>query len=60
MQLAHAKIGQEITGFWYKKNYYPVAGTIKEIVSVEKKNTAVILICGTSEVITWLEFVEVA
>lgn len=54
------KTGQAITGFWYKKNYYPVAGTIKEIVQTEKKETAVILICGTSEVITWLEIVEVA
>jgi len=53
-------VGQEITGFWYKKNFYPVAGTIKEIVKTEKKATAVKLICGTSEVITWLETVEVA
>jgi len=60
MKLAKATVGQEITGFWYKKNYYPVAGTIKQIVSVEKKNTAVIMVCGTSEVITWLEIVEVA
>ena len=54
------KAGQDITGFWYKKNFYPIAGTIKEIVTANKKETAVILICGTSEVITWLEIVEVA
>jgi hypothetical protein len=54
------KTGQDITGFWYKKNFYPIAGTIKEIVTANKKETAVILICGTSEVITWLEIVEVA
>jgi glyoxylate utilization-related uncharacterized protein len=60
MKLAKATVGQEITGFWYKKKYYPVAGTIKEIVTTNKQETAVILICGTSEVITWLEFAEVA
>jgi hypothetical protein len=26
------KTGQEITGFWYNKNFYPIAGTVKEIV----------------------------
>ena len=52
------KAGQDISGFWYKKNYYPIAGTIKEIVESNKKETAVILTVGTSNVITWLEIVE--
>jgi len=54
------KAGQAITGFWYKKNFYPIAGLITEIVKTEKKETAVILTVGTSNVITWLETVEVA
>jgi hypothetical protein len=54
------KTGQDITGFWYKKNFYPIAGTIKEIVTTNKKETAVILTVGTSNVMTWLEIVEVA
>jgi hypothetical protein len=53
-------VGQEITGFWYKKNFYRIAGTIKEIVTANKKETAVILTVGTSNVMTWLEIVEVA
>ena len=60
MKLATPTVGQDITGFWYMKNYYPVAGTIKRIVRTNKNETAVILICATSEVTTWLEFVEVA
>ena len=54
------KAGQEITGFWYKKNFYPMAGTIKEVVKAEKKSTAIVLTVGTNNTMTWVDSVEVA
>jgi hypothetical protein len=55
------KTGQQITGFWYNKNFYPIAGTVKEIVRKENKATAIILTTtNDQDVITWVQSVEVA
>ena len=54
------KAGQKITGFWYKKNFYPMAGTIKDVVKTDKKSTAIILTVGTNNTMTWVDAVEVA
>jgi len=55
-----AKAGQEIKGFYYKKNYYPIAGTVKEIVAKDNKATAIILTTANQNIVTWVESVEVA
>lgn len=53
-------VGQNIKGFWINKDYFSIAGTIKEIKATKKTKTAILLTTSDRDIITWVSKVEVA
>jgi hypothetical protein len=52
-------LGQTIKGFWINKEYFDIAGTVKEIKAIKKNKTAIVLTTSDRDIITWVSKVAV-
>jgi len=60
MRIADLTVGTQIEGFWYKKDFYAVDGTIVKVLQNELTRTALMIHLNEDDknIVTWVTAIE--